>query len=121
METVLVGRFENGTMIAAKLSKIIGERCHRGIKEIKVAKPKSWGPIFKYSRPTPTSIGDQPKVMDPFTKKNIYIHDGKMDDGVFAKKNLIEGDIVMYYSGLMWNNTEVPLFRTNQTWDEKYE
>ena len=39
METVLVGRFEDKQMIAAKPSKIIGERCHQGIKEIKVDVP----------------------------------------------------------------------------------
>ena len=121
METVLIGRFENGTMIAAKPSKIIKERCHEGIKEIMISKPKTNSPVFTYSRPTRTSIGDQPKVMDPFTRKNIYIHDGKMDDGVFAKKNIVKGDLIMYYSGLLWNKTEQALYTTNQTQEERYE
>ena len=121
MKTVLVGRFENGTMISAKPSKIIGERCHKGVKEIKVAKTKVDSPIFKYSRPTRTSIGDQPKVMDPFEKQNIYIHDGKMEDGVFAKRMLLEGDLIMYYSGLFWNKTEKPFYFSNQTPKEKYD
>ena len=40
METVLVGRFQNGEMTSAKSSKIIAERCNKGIKEIRVATPK---------------------------------------------------------------------------------
>ena len=38
METVLVGRFEGGSMEGARKSKIIAERCNKGIKEIIVAK-----------------------------------------------------------------------------------
>ena len=110
METVLVGRFENETMIAAKESKIIRERCNKGIKEIKVAKPKKDKPTFKYERPTRLRIGDQPKVMDPYSKKNFYIGDGKKDDGVFAKRDLKKGQLVMYYSGLFWNETEQALY-----------
>ena len=40
MKTVLIGKFRNGVMIQAKASRITSERCHNGIKEIKVAKPK---------------------------------------------------------------------------------
>ena len=40
MITTLVGKFENGQMISAKTSKIIAERCNKGIKEIRVATPK---------------------------------------------------------------------------------
>ena len=122
MEAVLVGRFENGTMIAAKPSKIVKERCHKGVKEIEVAKPKTDAPVFTYNRPTRLRIGDQPTVMDPFDKKNIYVGDGKKDDGVFAKKDIKKGDVFVYYSGLFWNMTEQALYTAdtfhNQTMDE---
>ena len=122
MKTVLIGRFDKRRMIAAKPSKILAERCNKGIKEIKVAKPKEDAPILTYSRPNRLRIGDQPRVMDPFTKKNIYIGNGTKDDGVFAKRDMQKGDLVMYYSGLFWNETEQSLFTMdaykNQTWDE---
>ena len=125
METVLVGRFENGTMIAAKQSRILKERCNKGIKEIKVAKPKKGRTTFKYQRPTRLRIGDQPRVMDPYTKKTIYIGDGKKDDGVFAKRDIANGEIVMYYSGLFWNESHQALYTMdtykNQTWGEYWD
>ena len=102
MVTVLLGRFEKGKMIAAKPSVTIAERCHKGIKEIKIRHPRSNATIFKYSRPDRLRIGNQPKVMDPFTKKNIYIGDGTKDDGVFARRDIKKGELVMYYSGLFW-------------------
>jgi histone-lysine N-methyltransferase SETD7 len=122
METVLVGRFEKGQMIAAKQSKIVGERCNRGIKEIRTAKPKDERPTFRYQRPDRLRICDQPRVMDPYERKNIYIGDGRKQDGVFAKRNIAKGDLVMYYSGLFWNETEQALYTKdtyhNQTWEE---
>ena len=125
METVLIGHFENQKMIAAKPSKIIAERCNRGIKEIKISKPKPNAPTLKYERPNSISLGNQPKVMDPLDQGNIYIKvigktgDGGLSDGVFAKKNFTEGDIIAYYSGLLWNTAaDGPIFTRNQTEEE---
>ena len=109
METALIGRFENDTMVAAKPSKVIAERCHRGIKEIKVATPTANAPTLRYARPNRIRIGDQPTIMDPFERKNIFIADGKKEDGLFAKKDITKGDILVYYSGLIWNQTVVNL------------
>ena len=110
MVTVLIGKFVNGTMIASKQSKIVRERCNKGIKEIEIAKPKENSIIYKYQRPTRVNIGDQPRVMDPYTKRNIYIGDGKKDDGVFAKRDIFKGELVAYYSGLFVNTTEQALY-----------
>ena len=119
MENVLVGRFENGKMKAAKKSRIIAERCHMGIKEIRIAKPKKSSSVLKYQGMSTVRIGDQPTVMDPFELKNVYIQTGPFGDGVFAKKNFSEGDLVMYYSGLLHNKTEGPFFTSNMTAEEQ--
>ena len=119
MKTVLFGQFENGTMIAAKESRVIAERCHQGMKEIKVARPKTDDPIYKYNIPTRIKIADQPTLMDPYTRKNIYISEGKEGDGVFARRNISQGEVIMYYSGIRWNKTEMPLWSKNQTKDER--
>ena len=119
METVLIGRFENETMVAAKPSKVLAERCHQGIKEIRVARPKVGAPIFKHDRPNRIRIGGEPTTMDPFERKNVFIQDGKKEDGMFAKENIIEGDLFMYYSGIIWNQTELPLYSSNQTWEDR--
>ena len=121
MKTVLFGQFENGTMIAAKESRVIAERCNRGMKEIRIGKPKQNAPIFKYTRPTRTRIADQPTLMDPYTRKNIFISEGEEGDGVFAKRNISQGEVIMYYSGIRWNKTEFPLWSKNQTKEDRLE
>ena len=125
MKTVLVGRFENERMISAKASKIIAERCNDGIKEIQVAQPKDDEPSLKYSRPDHLRIGDHPRVMDPYTKKNFYIGDGIKEDGVFAKRDINNGELVLYYSGLFWNESMQTLYTgdkfNNQTSQERWD
>ena len=73
METVLIGRFEEGQMISAKQSKIVSERCNRGIKEFRIAKPNNEKPTFKYQRPDRLRICGHTRVMDPYERKSIYI------------------------------------------------
>ena len=125
MKTVLVGNFDGAKMVAAKSSKIISERCKNGIKEIKVAKLKLDNPLMKFSRPDRIRIGDHPRVMDLYTKNIIYIDNGVSQDGVFAKRDIEKGELVSYYSGLFWNNSEQALFSRgkfcNQTWEEYWD
>ena len=118
-ETVLIGEFFNGTMIAAKQSKILAERCKNGIKELKFAKPKKNAPTFKFERPNHLRIGDQPTIPDPLESKNIYIADGIMQDGVFARRDIARGELVCYYSGMIFNPKVNPVFYRNQTNSEK--
>ena len=117
METVLLGRFENDTMKAAKQSRIIGERCCNGIKEIKVAKPQKDSPVLSHLPPNMIRIADKPKVMDALDRRNIFIKTGSFGDGVFAKRNFVSGEIIAYYSGLLWSPKH--LFPTNQTVQER--
>ena len=126
MRTVLVGRFKKGKMLAARASTIVRERCHMGVKEIQVAIPRAETPIFKYSRPNRLRIGDQPRAIDPFSKKNIFVGAaGKKDEGLFAKKDIKNGDLIAYYSGLLWNETEQALYTKdlyqNQTLEEWWD
>ena len=118
-ETVLLGNFQNGVMIAAKPTKILAERCNNGIKELKFAKPKKNAPTFKYERPTDIKPGDQPNVADPFESKRVYIGKGIMNDGIFAKKDILSGELICYYSGTLHNPRVKPIFHNNQSLDEK--
>ena len=118
-ETVLLGNFQNGVMIAAKPTKILAERCKNGIKELKFAHPKENEPIFKYERPTDLRPGDQPTVADPFESKRIYIGEGVMQDGLFAKKDIRNGELICYLSGTLHNENKMPIFSHSQTLDER--
>ena len=108
-------------MTAAKESTVIAERCHNGIKEIKIAKVKINSPTFKYERPTQVRFGDQPLEMDPYERKMMYIGDGIKDDGVFAKKDIKRAELIMYYSGLLRTSDEeelMALYRNTTTVEE---
>ena len=56
MRSVYIGQFQNGEMINAKRSKITKERCHQGIKEIKIAKPKPYAPIVRLHVPIESDL-----------------------------------------------------------------
>ena len=105
-------------MVGARPTTVTKERCHRGMKEILVAKPKATSPILTYKPPNQIQIGDQPRITDPYDQVQIYIQSTSYGEGVFAKKKIQKGDIIAYYSGLLWNVVEQPLFTQNQTYEE---
>ena len=102
-------------MISARPTRVVAERCRNGMKEIQIRKPKKDSPVFKYKRPDRIRIGDQPTVMDPYEKRTIYIGAGKVDDGIFAKRNIRDGELVMYYSGVIFDPHKHAIFSSNQT------
>ena len=116
MKTALVGQFKDGLMSHGREAKVIAERCNDGFKEIKVSRVKNNTTVFKYSRPTSSYIGDQPNKMDPYEKQYIYVGKSERgDDAIFAKQDLKIDSLVAYYSGLIFNTTELELFTENQT------
>ena len=52
LRTALVGEFNANAMVAARETRVVAERCRRGLKEVKVARPKSDAPLYTYFRPT---------------------------------------------------------------------
>ena len=119
--TVLLGEFSNGTMIAARPTKIVAEKCKNGIKQLKFAKPRKDAPTLKFQRPNFLRPGDQPNVSDPFERSVIYVApSGISKDGIFARKQIRQGDLIAYYAGTIFNTNSQPIFFRNQTKAEKY-
>ena len=56
--------------------------------------------------------------MDTLDRRNIFIKPGPWGDGVFAKRNFVAGEIIAYYSGLLWSPQD--LFPSNQSFEERY-
>ena len=107
-------------MVAAKPSRIRSERCYHGIKEINVATPKANAPVLAYKLPDQIQPGDQPKVMDPLERTQIYVQNSSYrGEGLFAKKRINKDHLIVYYSGLLWNFVEQPLYSTNQTDEQR--
>ena len=118
--TVLLGKFSNGTMIAARPTKIVAEKCKNGIKQLKFAKPRKDAPTLKFQRPNFLRPGDQPNVADPFERTVIHVAKGIWKDGIFARKQIRQGDLIAYYAGTIFNANSQPIFFRNQTSAEKY-
>lgn len=119
MKTVLHGHFEKGIMKEARATKIIAERCNRGVKEIKVAEPAEVdGPVYKFHQINAIRINDQPTLMDPYERKTLYIKDSPMaiGEGAFAKRDIKAGEVVSYYSGTLHDKD---VFWDNQTQTEQ--
>ena len=111
METVLIGSFRNGTMVSSKESRIGKERCINGLKEIEIDIPDKHSPSFQYKERSRIEIGDQPTLRDPYERKKVYIDQGVKDDGIFARKDIEQDDLIAYYSGI---SIDYSVFLNNQ-------
>ena len=57
-----------------------------------------------------------PRLRDPYERRTVFIASagGEMGDGMFAKRNISgERELVAYYSGFIFNNTQRPVV----TWE----
>ena len=99
-------------------TKIVAEKCKNGIKHLIFEIPEKNAPILKYQRPDFIRIGDQPQIADPFEQKLIYVAKGLYQDGIFARKDIQIGDLIAYYSGMMFDTKKTPIFFKNQTSSE---
>jgi hypothetical protein len=92
LSTVIHGNFSNNYLMGGRSSRIIGFRCKNGIMEIKLSAKMS-DDIFKHNPVSTKYLTDQPILMDPFEKRNIFINDSKVPtillaDGIHAKKSI---------------------------------
>ena len=68
------------------------------------------------SDPLPDFRTEGPRLRDPYERRTVFIAGagGEMGDGMFAKRNISgERELVAYYSGLIFNNTQRPVV----TWE----
>ena len=89
MKTAYVGKFENNTMIEAKPTRILKERCKNQMKEILVAKPKMNSKLVKFEKATEYRPSGSPTTIDPFEKTTIFVKDvpGK-GEALFARRDI---------------------------------
>ena len=96
LELAMVGKYTNGIFVSKKMqlqkkkrnsylfslqingqeADIISQKCNEhGIKELEFSEPR--GPMFYYLKPTNESFGDQPHLVDPISKKYVYLKDSE--------------------------------------------
>ena len=59
----------------------------------------------------------QPLLVDPQDRKNAFVKTGPFGDSMFARRYFKAGDIILYYSGIIFDNAEINW--ANKTTDEK--
>ena len=58
----------------------------------------------------------QPLLADPQDRKNAFVKPGPFGDSMFARKDFKAGDIILYYSGNIYENNKINW--RNKTTDE---
>ena len=104
--TVLIGEFDNGTMIEAIEGNIVAYRCTDEILHIKT-KAKTDSPVYKFDPPTTLKISSNPTLRDPLEQKTYYLREGDFGDSLFAKKDFVKGDLISYYNGIWYKKDNV--------------
>lgn len=112
-QTLLVGQFADGVMIAAKQSKF------KGVKFDKMSKIpyllfdkkllKMSDKIFTYEPSNKTSVGNNPLLPDPFESRLIYSAKSSIPgagDGVFTRTAGKRGMMVSFYNGIRMSKIE---------------
>ncbi len=93
LKTVLVGNFSANVMLGARASKVVAERCHSGLKVLRLARPDELGPVYKYRAGDELHVsGGQPTLVDPYETRLIRVGDiPGLGEGVFAKRDIKKG------------------------------
>ena len=101
--TGLRGQFQHGLLVQATAVDIVGERCMGGKKELLIEPTKRDETVrWKKEETNQWYIGQNPRVMDPYEKKSVYVGQSLIpvsDEGLFARRFFLPGDIVSYFGG----------------------
>ena len=76
-------------------------------------------PTFKYSPPNSTWF-HQPTIRDPYERRTIYVANSSRGrgEGLFAKRDILAGEIAAYLAGFKYNLTENPMSTGNMVDEE---
>ena len=63
--------------------------------------------------------GGQLTVMDPYEKQSVYVAEvGGRGEGLFAKRDFADTELIAYYSGIIYRDTDFDYVTDNRTNDE---
>jgi len=102
-QTGIFGRFAAGVLVEGREVQVTAERCNQGFKELQFEIVESRDHIWRPDVSDGKRIGSFPTTMDPFERKSVYVSESRLpdsDEGLFAKRDFLKGDLVSYYNGL---------------------
>lgn len=116
--TLLVGTFQNGTMVAAKSSVLVGLDVDPASKiPLLVCDRQKLGQsrgVHSYQEPTKSAVRD-PLVRDPMEEDTVYVSTSTQPGaglGLFVKKFCPKNSVVSFYAGIKRGSTELPADRS---------
>ena len=122
MKTVIVGKFKDSVLMEGRPANIVAERCNNGMKEISISNLDQESSVISFKRNNKLRV-HQPKLIDPFESRNVYVGLTKeKGDGLFARRNIEPYEIVSYYSGIILTADEFEEISLlpNQTGYDRY-
>lgn len=109
-ELAYVGRFENFVMKRGRIAEVVGEQFNEfGIKQLKFSFRKSDSHVFFYSPPTNVSMGEGPKILDPYDQRTVKLGPSTIEEageGVFAIRKIPAFSSACMFSGINLRNLE---------------
>jgi histone-lysine N-methyltransferase SETD7 len=103
-ETALHGTFDNGQLVEGVAMRIVGRRCRGGILELRLRPSRFANPLpWRRDADNRQLIRANARRMDPFERRSVYAatsHIPGANEGVFAKRDFVAGDLVSYFVGL---------------------
>jgi histone-lysine N-methyltransferase SETD7 len=119
--TGLYGTFDNGRLVAGIAVRITGFRCRHGLMEIRT-RPLGPGGVWRRETYPGEYLRANAQRMDPFDRRAVYIatsHIPGANEGVFAKRDFLPGQLVSYFVGQQ--TKEANFIFDNQTSSEYEE
>ena len=120
------GVFHKAKMINATVANITGEHCNEdGIKVLTFSESIWYRDItYRFKRPSPDSMGDQPFVVDPLDNKYIDVGQSSIntsedsqkihENGAFAKEDIPPRTVISHNNGYIVNGKERNAWIENQ-------
>ena len=100
--TSIVGIWRDHILVSGRTTHLL-EACRSGnIWKLKFGELE--GPIMTYSPPSHYSYGVHPLQRDPYEMKTVEVKKSNQlgaEDGLFTRRDVMEGDMIAFYSGLV--------------------
>ena len=115
LETVIRGRFEGGTLVSGRETKVVGCSVRSGLVTLTFSEFDPEGLVFEHWPSTLRSMPVPPLQEDPYERKYGEVRQSKMNgagDGLFARSELPEGATVAFYNGIRVKPGETAAFRS---------
>jgi histone-lysine N-methyltransferase SETD7 len=110
LKTALVGRWSNDCLRSAVLATVVGLETREGMPFPMVERVAGEATVFTADVSGYTNICRQPLLADPYEAARVMVARSTLpegQEGLFAKRNLLAGQVVAFYNGIRFHDCHV--------------